>query len=160
MSVITDVTDLHRLVGQELGVSAWRTITQSDVDAFAEATGDHQWIHTDPERARSTPFGGTIVHGYFTLALAPSMMAEVLDLTGAATTLNYGLDRLRFPDMMPVGDALRLRLTLDDLRELSGGGTSLHLTMTFERRGGTKPVCVAQVIFRVIASANGAPPPA
>jgi acyl dehydratase len=105
----TSVADLKANLGEELGVSGWHDVTQAEVDAFAEATGDCQWIHTNPERARTTPFGGTIAHGYYTLSLAPALLAEVVALDRFAMAVNYGLDKLRFPAPLPVGDRVRMR---------------------------------------------------
>jgi acyl dehydratase len=141
--------DLNADVGRELGTSAWHHVTQVSIDAFAEVTGDGQWIHTDPERARATPFGGTIAHGYYTLALAPALLAEVLPLDRYAMAVNYGLDKLRFPAPLPVGDRVRLRVRLDRI-DVTDGATTLALTLTFEREGGGKPVCVAQTLYRVL----------
>jgi acyl dehydratase len=135
-------------VGQELGVSAWREVPQSAVDAFAEVTGDHQWIHTDADRAAASPFGGTIAHGYFTLALAPVLLEEVLPLDQFAFAVNYGLNKLRFPSPLPVGDRVRMRVRLDDVEEFDGGAT-LTLTLAFERAGGDRPVAIAQALYRI-----------
>ena len=145
---LTSIDDLRAHVGEELGVSSFRRVTQDQVNAFAEVTGDRQWIHTDPERARTTPFGGTIVHGYFTLALAPVLLAEVLPLDGFSMSVNYGLERLRFPSPFPVGDEVRVRVRLDQVDDISGGA-SVTLTLSFERPDAEKPVCVAQVVYRV-----------
>lgn len=135
--------------GQELGVSDWISITQPKIDAFAEATGDRQWIHTDPDRAASTPFRGTIAHGYLTLALAPAMLADVLDLSGYAMALNTGIDRLRFIAPVPVDSRLRLHVVLTDLEVAENVG-QLRLTLTFEIDGSEKPACVASVQYRLI----------
>jgi acyl dehydratase len=107
MLTITRIDELTERAGTELGASEWVAVTQEPVDAFAAATGDHQWIHTDPERAADSPFGGTIAHGYYALALAP--LAKVLSLDGFAMTVNYGLDRLRFPAPLPTGEQVRMR---------------------------------------------------
>lgn len=140
--------DLNERVDSELGTSAWHRVTQDAIDAFAEITGDLQWIHTDPERAAATPFGGTIAHGYYTLALAPALLAEVLPLDDCGLAVNYGLDRLRFPAPLPVGDRVRLRVRLDRV-DVADGATTLTLTLTFEREGGGKPVCVARTLYRL-----------
>ncbi len=145
---VATVEDLQALAGTEVGVSSWREVTQQDVNAFAHVTGDDQWIHTDPERAGATEFRGTIAHGYFTLALAPVLLAEILPLDGFAMAVNYGLDRVRFPAPMPVGDRLRMRLTLTGLEEFPGGGT-LSVQLSFESESGDKPVCVANALYRV-----------
>jgi len=148
MMTVTRIEELGDQVGQELGVSEWLDVTQSAVDDFAELTGDRQWIHTDPARARETPFEGTIAHGYYTLALAPTLLAQVVSPDRFGMALNYGLDRLRFPAPLPVGDRVRMRVRLDGVDEFPGGAT-LTLTLTFERAGGDKPVCLAQTVYRV-----------
>jgi acyl dehydratase len=145
---VTTVEQLRAMAGQEIGVSDFRQVTQEQVDEFAEITGDRQWIHTDPERARESPFGGTIVHGYFTLSLAPVLVAEVLPLDGFAMAVNYGLDKLRFPAPLPVGERVRLRVRLDELQDIPGGA-SLAVTLTFEPESSGKPVCVANALYRV-----------
>jgi acyl dehydratase len=142
------IEDLGARQGHELGVSEWLEVTQEAINNFAAVTGDTQWIHTDPERARETPFGGTIAHGYYTLSLAPVLLAQVLPLDGFAMAMNYGLEKLRFPAPLPVGDSVRMRVAVDRLNEFDGGA-QLTLTLTFERSRGDKPVCVAQALYRV-----------
>jgi len=149
------IDQLAALSGSELGVSAYREVTQGDVDAFAETTGDHQWIHTDPARAAGTPFGGTIVHGYYTLSLAPVLLAEVLDLERFAMAVNYGLDKLRFPAPLPVGERVRMRVAVEAVDPIPGGAT-LRLVLTFERPDGDKPVGVAHALYRVLGERSGA----
>jgi acyl dehydratase len=144
----TSVAEMNTYLGRELGVSDWRPITQEDVDAFAAVTGDSQWIHTDPVRAAAGPFGATIAHGYYTLSLAPALLQQVLDLDGFAFSVNYGLNKLRFPAPLPVGESVRLRATLAALEEFAGGAT-LTVQLTFEHSGGEKPACVATVLYRV-----------
>jgi acyl dehydratase len=133
----------------DLGVSSWHFVTQEAVDAFADVSGDHQWIHTDCERARRTPFGGTIAHGYYTLALAPSLLAELFPFDNYAMAVNYGLDKLRFPAPLMVGDRVRLRAQLDRTRPVEGG-LLLEFTLTFDAEQGSKPVCVANALYRVM----------
>ena len=139
---------LATCIGTELGVSDYVTVTRDVVDAFADATGDRQWIHTDPARAGASPFGGTIAHGYLVLSLAPALLDQVLPLGLYSMALNYGLDRLRFPAPLPVGEGVRMRVALDDLEAIPGGA-ALSLTLTFERAGGGKPICVARAIYHV-----------
>jgi acyl dehydratase len=139
---------LRAAVGTELGVSDWITVSQAEVDAFADLTGDHQWIHVDVERARASDFHGTIAHGFFTLSMAPRLQDQIYRIDGFAFGLNYGLNRVRFPAPFPVGDRLRLRVSLTALTEV-GGGLQGEITNTFEREGGDKPVCVAEMLFRV-----------
>jgi acyl dehydratase len=152
MLTLKGVDDVKAHAGQELGVSGWREVTQSDVDAFADVTGDHQFIHVDPERAKQTPFGGTIVHGYFTLSLHPVLAAQIYELEDVAFAVNYGLDRLRFPAPVPVGSRVRMRARLAEVQEISGGA-QMKVECTFEREGGDKPVCVAESLVRIYAAA-------
>jgi acyl dehydratase len=143
----TDVAGLGKLVGTELGPTDWRLVSQETVNAFADATDDHQWIHVDVERAKEGPFGGTIAHGYLTLSMVPVMQQELLDVHGAALTVNYGLDRLRFPAPVPVGSRIRARAVVSEVTDVSGG-VQLKLTMTFEVESNEKPACVAEVLLR------------
>jgi acyl dehydratase len=147
------IDELRGRVGEELGVSDWHEVTQRRINLFADATGDRQWIHTDPDRARTSPFGGTIAHGYYTLSLAPTLLAEVLPLERFAMAVNYGLEKLRFPAPLAVGGRVRMRARLDRVDEFPGGAT-LGLTLTFERAGGDKPACVAHALYRVIEEAG------
>ena len=134
--------------GLELGPTQWLEITQDRIDLFADATDDHQWIHVDPERAKDTPFGGTIAHGYYTLSLAPMLTNQVMQLDGFAFAINYGLNRVRFPAPLPVGSRVRLQARLKGLDDIPGGA-QMTLELTFEREGGDKPVCVAESLARV-----------
>ena len=134
--------------GDVFGPSSWVEIPQSRIDAFAEATGDHQWIHVDPVQAAAGPFGTTIAHGYLTLSLLPVASYEVLPRDPAARMgINYGLNRVRFPAPVPVGSRLRTTFEVVSVEEIEGG-SQLTLTATVEREGGDKPVCVAEVVFR------------
>ena len=148
MITTVPIEELAECVGAELGVSDYVSIDQETVDAFAEVTGDRQWIHCDPVRAAESPFGGTIVHGYLTLALAPALLDQVLPLDGYAMAVNYGLDTLRFPSPLPVGAQVRMRVALDSVDPIPGGCT-LSLMLTFEAAGGGKPVCVAKAMYRI-----------
>ena len=148
MLTTVPIDELARRTGTELGVSDYVFISQETVDEFAEVTGDRQWIHTDPDRAANSPFGGTVAHGYLTLALAPSLLDQVLPLGGYAMVVNYGLDKLRFPAPLPVGEQVRMRVALDAVDPIPGGA-ALSLTLTFEPTSGRKPVCVANVIYRI-----------
>ncbi len=149
-TTINGIDELKTRVGDELGVSDWREVTQADIDKFAEVTGDDQWIHVDPERAKDTPFGGTIAHGYYTLSLAPVFSYELFELTGVAMGINYGANKVRFPAPLPVGSKVRMRMTLQDVTDIPGGAQTTML-LTFEREGGDKPVCVAETLSRVYA---------
>ena len=144
----TPVDELARRVGRDLGASDYLTVSQETVDAFADVTGDRQWIHTDAARTAESSFGGTIAHGYLVLALAPMLLDQVLPLGGYAMTINYGLDKLRFPAPLPVGEQVRMRVHLEALDPIEGGA-ALSLTLTFQRPSGGKPVCVARVIYRI-----------
>ncbi len=133
--------------GQELGVSDWLSVPQSDIDKFADVTGDHQFIHVDVERARATPFGGTVAHGFYTLSLAPRLLWEFFSLDGFLFLVNYGLNRVRYPAPLPVGSRVRMRALLTGVEEVTGG-LQLVLALTFEREGAEKPVCVAEWLVR------------
>ena len=148
MLTITGIDELKAKVGEELGVSDWHEVTQGEIDAFAEATGDHQWIHVDPERAAQTPFGSTIAHGLYTLSLGPRFSYQAYSLEGFAFGLNYGYDRVRFPAPLPVGHRVRMTAKLANLEDIPGG-VQITLELTFEREGGDKPVCVAETVARL-----------
>ena len=148
MRTITGLDELHSAEGDVLGTSDWHEVTQEDIDTFADVTGDHQWIHVDPERARQTPFGGTIAHGYYTLSLAPRLSDQILRLDGFAFGLNYGLNKVRFPAPLPVGSRVRMTCKLAKLEDIPGGA-QITFENTFEVEGGDKPVCVAESLARV-----------
>jgi acyl dehydratase len=150
MRTITGLGELRDAEGETLGTSNWHEVMQSDIDTFADVTGDHQWIHVDPERAKDTPFGGTIAHGYYTLALAPRFSEQIFKLEGFAFGLNYGLNRVRFPAPLPVGTKVRMVAKVAGVEDIPGGA-QLRLELTFEREGGDKPVCVAESLARVYA---------
>lgn len=149
-ATVVALPDLPSLVGTTFGPSSWRTITQEQVDRFADLTGDHNPIHVDPAYAAGTPFGGTIVHGYFTLALVVPLMAELIEVTGVTTGVNYGLDRLRFPAPVRVGSRLRVASTLTGVSEVPGGYQATFEN-TYEAEGQTKPAAVAVMIVRYYA---------
>jgi acyl dehydratase len=142
MITFTSAAEIMARAGSELGVSNWHEVTQEAVDRFAEVTGDHQFIHVDPERAAQTPLGGTIAHGLYTLSLGPGLVEELVTFTGFAIALNYGYDRVRFPAPLPVGDHVRLQASLGEVTEIAGG-IRVVIEQTFHARGGGKPVCVA-----------------
>ena len=148
MRTINGLDELRKAEGEVMGTSDWHQVTQEDVDTFADVTGDHQWIHVDVERARETPFGGTIAHGYYTLSLAPRLSDQILRLDGFAFGLNYGLNRVRFPAPVPVGKRVRMTSKIAKLEDIPGGA-QITLEMTFETEGGDKPVCVAETLARV-----------
>jgi acyl dehydratase len=147
MTTVIDIADLPSKVGEHLGYSGWQTITQEQVNLFADATGDQQWIHTDPERAASGPFGGPIAHGYLTLSLLPVLLTQVLAVSGITMGVNYGANRVRFPAPVPVGSELRVGITLAAVEEVQGG-VQVTIDAVFEVKDAPKPSCVAQVVFR------------
>jgi acyl dehydratase len=147
-TTVTGIAGLKELVGQHLGYSEALEITQERVNTFADATGDHQWIHTDPERAKDGPFGGPIAHGYLTLSLGPALLPSIVKVEGMRMSVNYGLGKVRFPSPVPVGSRLRLGAELSALEELSGDGAQVTMTFTFEVVDAPKPACVAEIIFR------------
>ena len=148
MTTTTTMAELPGLVGTELGTSEWYEITQDAVNKFADATGDHQWIHIDVERAKKeSPFGGPIAHGYLTLSLVVPLVAQVLTVTDVAMGVNYGLNKVRFPAPVPVGSKVRARVTLKNVEEVAGGLQLTHV-VTVEREGGEKPVCIAEWVVR------------
>ena len=139
--------DLEAMVGQELGVGDWVDVDQDRINGFAEATGDHQWIHVDPERAAQGPFGTTIAHGYLTLSLIPSLGGGGLPVTGAKMGINYGLDRVRFIAPVKVGSRVRARRKLLEVKE-GEGFVQLKVEVTVEIEGSDKPACVAETLSR------------
>jgi acyl dehydratase len=147
MRTINGIDELKAAEGETLGTSDWHAVTQDDVNAFADVTGDHQWIHVDVERAKETPFGGTIAHGYYTLSLAPRFNAEIMEFTGFAFALNYGLGKVRFPAPLPVGSKVRATTKLAKVEDIAGGA-QVTMEVTFERDGGDKPVCVSEMLAR------------
>jgi acyl dehydratase len=146
-TTVENVSDLFALEGQHLGHSSWFEITQEQVNQFADATHDHQWIHVDPERAKSGPFGGPIAHGYLTLALVIPMWSEVLEIKNLSMGVNYGLNKVRFPSPVPVGARIRLSATLAKVEEIKGGA-QVTVAATIEREGADKPACVAEPVYR------------
>jgi acyl dehydratase len=148
MTTITGIAQLKDHQGKELGTSDWHEVTQKDIDTFADVTGDHQWIHVDVKRAKQTPYGGTIAHGYYTLSLAPRFTQQIMRLEGFAFAVNYGLNRVRFPAPMPVGEKVRMTAKLGNLEDIPGGA-QITLELTFEREGGGKPVCIAETMARL-----------
>ncbi len=141
-----ELAELKSLVGQEVGVSEWHRVTQDDINAFAEVTQDRQWIHVDPERAkRESPFGTTVAHGYFTLSLVSCFFEQVLEVTGASASVNYGLNRVRFPAPVPAGSRIRGRVVIQSVKDIPGGFQAV-MGMTVELEGSKKPACVAECV--------------
>lgn len=143
--------DLAARAGQELGYSSWHEITREQVRAFADATGDHQWLHVDDVRAQAGPYGTTIAHGFLTLALTPLLLRETVQVEGCAAVVNYGVDRVRFPAAVRVGSRVRARVELLRSDEIAGG-VQVVWKLTYEIEGGDKPACVAEVVFRYLAA--------
>jgi acyl dehydratase len=144
----TTLSELPALKGSELGTSDWIEVTQDRVNLFADATDDHQWIHVDAERAKAeSPFGGPIAHGYLTLSLLIPMWSQVLTVTDSTMSVNYGLNKVRFPAPVPVDSKVRLTATLADVEEIKGG-YQLTVSAVIERENGDKPVCVAEPVLR------------
>jgi acyl dehydratase len=142
------VEGVQALVGQHLGHSDWVTITQEQVNQFADATGDHQWIHVDPERAaKESPFGGPVAHGFLTLSLLPMLLPQIVEMTGFRMGVNYGTDKVRFPSPVPVGSRVRAGATLDSAEPIDGG-IAMALTVTVEVEGQDKPAMVATSLSR------------
>ena len=139
--------ELQALVGQELGLSDWVTVEQKRIDQFADATGDHQWIHVDPAKAAQGPFGRTIAHGFLTLSLLPELFAHAFEIGDVRMGVNYGLNKVRFMAPVPVGSRLRSRMTLLEATPVEGG-QQLVWKNTLEREGSDKPVCVAESVAR------------
>jgi acyl dehydratase len=144
---VDSIEDLTPLVGTHLGYSPYRTITQEQVQLFADATGDHQWIHLDPERAASGPFGQTIAHGYFTLALLPVLLSSVMRVGGVKMGINYGTNKVRFMNPVLVGSEIRAGATLASVEAIDGG-VQVVTDVVVEMKDATKPSCVAQVVSR------------
>ncbi|MBV9604101.1 MAG: MaoC family dehydratase [Solirubrobacterales bacterium] len=146
------VDELAGRVGQELGLTDWVTVDQARIDRFADAIDDHQWIHVDPERAASGPYGVTIAHGYLTLSMLSIFLEPILDFDGLAMRLNYGIDRIRFPHHVPVGSRLRARVTLESVDEIERG-VRVGLACVLEIDGVGKPACVAHPIALLVRAA-------
>ena len=147
-TTVDGVEGVQGLVGQHLGYSDWVQVTQEQVQQFADATGDHQWIHVDVERAkRESPFGGPVAHGYLTLSLIPSLLPEIVDITGFRMGVNYGTEKVRFPSPVPVGSRVRAGATLASATPFEGG-IAMNMDVTVEVEGGSKPAMVATVVYR------------
>ena len=148
MHTFETLAELPPRVGQEVAVSDWITVTQDQVQLFADATGDHQWIHIDVERARAGPFGAPIAHGFLTLALLPQFFQMCVRAPQLRMSINYGLNKVRFPAPVPVGSRVRARIKLVACDPLEGGGVQIAWGVTVEREGSDKPVCVAETLTR------------
>jgi len=150
MRTFESVADLAAATGETIGQSDWVMITQEDVNLFADATGDHQWIHVDPERAAKGPFGTTIAHGFMTLALLPRLQHQMYTVKGIKLAVNYGLNKVRFPAPVPVGSKIRAQSALVGVEDLGAGAVQATVSTTVEIEGAPKPACVAESIVRYI----------
>jgi len=148
MKTFETLADLAACVGQEVAISDWLTITQEQVNQFAQATGDHQWIHVDVEKARAGPFGAPIAHGFLTLSLLPVFLESSFEVRQSGMGVNYGLNRVRFTAPVPVGSRLRARMTLLSTQPIEQGGLQMSWSVVVEREGSDKPVCVAEALVR------------
>ncbi len=148
-TTLDGIDQVRAAVGRDLGTSDWLTITQARIDQFAEATGDHQWIHVDPERAAAGPFGATIAHGYLTLSLSNAFLPEIVEIIGFSAGINYGMGKVRFPAPVPVGSRLRAQATLAAVDEVAGG-VQTTVVITIERQGSDKPACVVESLSRYL----------
>jgi len=146
--IFKTLSDLAAHVGQEVAVSEWVTVTQEQVNQFAQATGDHQWIHVDVARATAGPFGAPIAHGYLTLSLVPRFFSEALTIEQVGMGINYGLNKVRFVAPVPVGSRLRGRLTLVSSEPIDNNGMQMVWDVVVEKEGSAKPACVAQIVSR------------
>ena len=153
MKIFRSYSEVAACIGQEVSVTDWIEVTQAQIDLFADATGDHQWIHIDPQRAAQGPFGTTIAHGFLTLSLLPRMLAAACTIEGARMGVNYGLNRVRFPSPVPAGSRLRARLKLLAAEPAAPDGMQITWEVTMEREGGDKPVCVAESLVRSYGAA-------
>ncbi|HEY5854023.1 MAG TPA: MaoC family dehydratase [Aldersonia sp.] len=149
MAVYQGLDEVEAAVGSDLGAGEWLEITQDRIDAFADATGDHQWIHVDPERAKDGPFGATIAHGYLTLSLLPLLGADLLKVEGTKMAINYGLNKLRFPSPVRVGSRVRAAGKLTSF-ERTANGARIVVTVTIETEGEPKPAAIAETIRQVV----------
>jgi acyl dehydratase len=147
MKTFTSTDELKAAVGQEIGVSEWHPVPQSQIDLFAEATGDDQWIHVDPEKAKTGPYGTTIAHGYLTLSLLAPLMKSVYRIEGAKVAVNYGLNKVRFAAPVPVDSRLRVRVSLRSVEDVPGGVQSVWSAVV-ELEGSEKPACIAETVTR------------
>ncbi len=145
----SSLDDLQALVGQDIGPTEWFEVTQAGINAFADATGDHQWIHVDPERAAASPLGTTIAHGLYSLSLGPALSGQLISFDDFAHSLNYGYNKVRFIAPVPAGSRIRMRATVTSA-EAVPGGIQLQLAQTFERDGSDKPVAVAEALARLV----------
>ena len=146
---INGLAAIRAAAGQDLGESAWRPVTQEQVNAFADVTDDHQFIHVDPDRAKDGPFGRTIAHGFLTLSLSVSLLDEIVAFEGLDMLINYGLNKVRFPAPVPVGEEIRMKATLGEVEDVKGGVQAV-VNLTYEVKGQERPSCVAELVLRLL----------
>ncbi|NBE55638.1 MaoC family dehydratase [Streptomyces boluensis] len=146
--IFRSVEELRTAVGEQLGTGDWLEVDQKRIDLFADATGDHQWIHVDAEKAADGPFGTTIAHGYLTLSLLPTLVPQIMRVENVRMGINYGTNKVRFPSPVPVGSRLRATGTLKEVTETKDGGVQITTVVTVEREDGDKPACVAEAVSR------------
>src|SRR5215470_11455630 len=154
MTTVLTVHELERSADRELGTSEWHAISQEQINTFADATGDHQWIHVDPERAAEGPFGTTVAHGYLTLSMLPMMLAEVVSVSDAVVGLNYGTEKIRFTSPVPVGSRVRLHAKLVK-NERRGPSVIWNVDIQVEIEGKEKPALVGEVVYMVAGAPDG-----
>ena len=143
------IDELKNFIGKTIGYSDWHLVTQKEINMFADATGDHQWIHVDVERAiKESPYKRTIAHGYYTISLAPTLLAQIFNLEQKKMGINYGINKLRFPAPLPVGEKVRVKADLKELNEIKDNVYQAIFLLTFEVENQEKPACVAEVIYR------------
>jgi acyl dehydratase len=150
-TIMNGLDELKAQAGADLGRTGWLEVTQERVNTFADATGDHQWIHVDPQRAAAGPFGGTIAHGYLTLSMVIPLFGELLEVRGISMGINYGLNKVRFPTPVPVGSRIRLAAALGAVQDAGVNAVQVVADFTIEVEGEAKPACVAQAIYRYYA---------
>lgn len=156
MKTFHTYAELAACAGQEVAVTPWHSVTQSQIDLFAQATGDHQWIHTDPERAAQGPFGSTIAHGFLSLSLLPLWLQQAVAIPSAAMGVNYGLNKVRFPAPVPVDSRLRARVAVQQVEVVANDCVQITWLVTVEREGSDRPVCVAESLTRSYGAPMGA----
>lgn len=155
MRTFQSYAELHACAGQEVAVTDWITVSQEQVNLFADATGDHQWIHTDPVKASQGPFGTAIAHGFLSLSLLPLFFSQAVHIQGSAMDVNYGLNKVRFPAPLPVGSRVRARVAIQTVEPVGADSVQITWLVTVEREGGSKPVCVAESLSRSYGAVMG-----
>jgi acyl dehydratase len=154
--IVPAISGLKERVGLDLGTTDWVDVTQEQINAFADATGDHQWIHVDVDRARAeSPFKKPIAHGYLTIALGPALLPTLMAVEGVGQIVNYGIDKMRLPSPVPAGGRVRLSASIKNVRNLPSGGARVTFKLSFEVEGATKPACTAEAVFAYFPEQTG-----